>query len=170
LIGACSWLPPGGPVKYSDPFAYCAAVGTADSPSPQYTGQKLPDVIVQGMISQGIVSADAPPEFQSNAVWRCMNHQVWVCHFGANLPCEDKADTSTAPSPEIQGFCGSDPNAESVPAAVTGRDTVYEWRCRSGKPEIARQVFQTDPQGFIANFWYQLHAPSRDAPSGGAAR
>jgi hypothetical protein len=158
FAAACSILPSASPATYSDPFAYCAAVGTADSPGLPYTGPKLPDSIVQRMIAQGIVSADAPPDFQKNAVWRCMDHQVWVCQYGANLPCEDMADTSTVPSSEIQDFCTSNLSADTIPAVVAGRDTVYEWQCSSGKPEIVRQVFQVDPRGFIANFWYQLTA------------
>ena len=71
---------------YSDPFAYCAAVGTVDAPDARYNGPEMPDSVIQGLIQQGVVSADAPPEFQKSAVWRCMNGQVWVCHFGANLP------------------------------------------------------------------------------------
>jgi hypothetical protein len=56
------------------------------------------------MVEQGIVSADAPPEFQQNAVWRCANSSVWVCHFGANLPCLEKADVSKAPTPAMEDF------------------------------------------------------------------
>jgi putative hemolysin len=144
--------------SYSDPFAYCAAVGTVDMPDGRYTGPKMPDSIVQGMIKRGIVSADAPPEFQQHAVWRCMNNSVWVCHFGANLPCQEKADTSQTPTPAMEDFCKANPTAESIPAAVTGRATVYEWGCKNGKPEVVKQVFTADPQGYLADFWYELTA------------
>ena len=165
LIGACSNatsqtspIQPQATVATSDPFAYCAAVGTIDAPDARYTGPQMPDSIVQGMIQQGIVSADAPPEFQKSAVWRCMNGQVWVCHFGANLPCQEKADVSKTPTPEMTDFCTANPAADVIPAAVTGRATVYEWKCSEGKPVVVQQVFQVDPQGFLANFWYELTA------------
>ena len=141
---------------YDDPFAYCATVGTIDTPNERYNGPKMPDSIVEGMIEQGIVSADAPLEFQQNAVWRCMNNSVWVCHFGANLPCLEKADMSQIPTSEMEDFCETNPTADSIPAAVTGRATVYEWKCNAGKPEVVRQVFQVDPQGYLADFWYEL--------------
>jgi hypothetical protein len=141
---------------YDDPFAYCAAVGTVDAPDARYNGPEMPDSVIQGLIQQGIVSADAPPEFQKSAVWRCMNGQVWVCHFGANLPCLEKADTSQVPTSEMEDFCNTNPTADSIPAAVTGRATVYEWKCNEGKPEVVRQVFQVDPQGYLADFWYEL--------------
>ncbi|MBN1138303.1 MAG: hypothetical protein JXM73_17070 [Anaerolineae bacterium] len=146
------------PSSYDDPFAYCAAVGTVDAPDARYNGPEMPDAIVAGLVAQGIVSADAPAEFIKSGVWRCMDSQVWVCHFGANLPCQEKADTSQEPTAEMTDFCVANPNAEVIPAAVTGRATVYEWKCAASKPEVVRQVFQADPQGFLADFWYQVAA------------
>jgi hypothetical protein len=145
--------------SFLDPYAYCAAVGTIDTPDEQYAGPDMPESVVQGLIEQGIVSDDAPPAFQNNAVWRCMDGQVWACHFGANLPCEEKANTSRTPSQEMEAFCEENPAADTMPAAVTGRATVYEWTCAEGKPEAGRQLFQADPQGFLADFWTAL--PSR---------
>jgi putative hemolysin len=142
--------------SYSDPFEYCAAVGTIDTPDAQYVGASMPDPIVQAMIQRGIVAADAPEEFQQSAVWRCMDNQVWVCHFGANLPCLEKADTSRTPAPAMQEYCGPNPAADHIPAAVTGRATVYEWKCADGTPEAGEQIFQVDPQGYLAEFWYEL--------------
>jgi hypothetical protein len=37
-----------------------------------------------------------------------------------------------------------------------GRATVYEWACQDGKPEVVRQVFSVDAQGYLADFWYEL--------------
>lgn len=148
--------PAAGQATYSDPFAYCAAVGTIDAPDAQYTGPAMPDAVVQGMVDLGIVTADAPPDFQDNAVWRCMDGQVWVCHFGANLPCQEKADTSQEPSAEMQEYCQANPEADVIPAAVTGRATVYEWQCTGGQAEVVRQVFESDAQGYLADFWYEL--------------
>ena len=163
LVGACSTpTPQSSPTQaqpsaaYDDPFAYCAAVGTVDEPDARYNGPEMPDSVVQGLIQQGIVSADAPPEFQKSAVWRCVNGQVWVCHFGANLPCQEKADLAQTPTAEMEEFCTANPTAEVIPAAVTGRATVYEWKCSEGKPAVVRQVFQADAQGYLSDFWYEL--------------
>jgi hypothetical protein len=30
------------------------------------------------------------------------------------------------------------------------------WRCADGKAEAVRQVFTADPQGYLAEFWYEL--------------
>lgn len=154
--GTCAPAAPGGESSGSDPFAYCAAVGTIDAPDASYTGQAVPDSIVQAMIGQGIVTADAPAEFQKNAVWRCFSGKVWVCHVGANLPCQEKADTSQEPTDAMEEFCTANPDSRVIPAAVTGRGTVYDWKCAGGKPQVGDQILQVDPQGFIANFWYEL--------------
>lgn len=154
--GKCDPSANTGQSQYSDPFAYCAVAGTIDALDARYNGPAMPDSIVQGLIKHGIVSADAPPEFQQSAVWRCMNSQVWVCHFGANLPCQEKADLSQTPTAAMEDFCKANPTAESIPAAVTGRATVYEWSCADGKAGAVRQAFKVDPQGYLADFWYEL--------------
>jgi hypothetical protein len=143
---------------YTDPFAYCASVRTVDAPDERYNGPKMPDSVTQGLIQQGVISADAPPEFQKSAVWRCMNGQVWACHFGANLPCLEKADMSQVPTSGMDDFCKANPTADNIPAAVTGRATVYDWKCTAGKPEVSQQVFHADPQGYLSDFWYKLNA------------
>lgn len=146
------------PVQFEDPYAYCAAVGTIGSADARYTGPELPERLVEVMVAQGIVTADAPPEFQKNAVWRCANKRVLICHFGANLPCLEKADISTTPAPAVVDFCKANPTSDVVPADVTGRATVYEWKCAQGKPETVKQVLQVDAQGFLADFWHELPA------------
>ncbi|MEI8307163.1 MAG: hypothetical protein WCF99_08860 [Chloroflexales bacterium] len=144
--------------SFHDPFAYCAAVGTIDAPDARYIGDKLPDILVQGMIRKGIVTADAPPAIQQNAVWRCMQGHVWICHFGANLPCQEKADTSQAPTAEMTAYCAANPATDSIPAVVTGRATVYAWGCKDGNASIVTASFRVDPQGYLADFWYELVA------------
>ena len=163
-LGACDPGSPAGdvssvdvaPSTYSDPFAYCAAVGTIDAPDTRYEGEEMPDAIIEGMIDKGIVTDDAPREFQEHAVWRCMDGEVWVCHFGANIPCLEQADMSQEPSAAMDEFCAANPEADNIPAAVTGRATVYAWRCVDGEAEAGEQVFTADPQGFLGEFWYEL--------------
>ena len=142
---------------FSDPFAYCTAVGTVDEPDARYVGPKMPDVIVKGVMKASGASPDAPLElFAQNSYWRCMDGKVYACTVGANLPCTAKADTSRTPTASETEFCTANPNADVVPAVVTGRETVYEWHCKDGAPEIVRQVFTPDARGFISDFWYAL--------------
>jgi len=60
------------------------------------------------------------------------------------------------PTGEMQDFCKANPAADFIPAAVTGRATVYEWECAGGQPQVVKQLFQSDPQGYLADFWVEL--------------
>jgi putative hemolysin len=144
--------------SYTDPFLYCAAVGTIDTPDARYTGEKMPELITRAMVEQGVVSADMPKDVQQNAVWRCMDNSLWVCHYGANIPCTDKADLSQTPTPAMEDYCKANPTADNIPAATTGHATVYEWKCADGKPVAGQQILNADPQGFISEFWHILAA------------
>ncbi len=145
-----------GAATYDDPFAYCRAVGTIDAPDDRYVGPPAPDQILSAMMRQGVLSPGVPPEIQRQFAWRCMDQRLWVCHFGANIPCTSKADTSTAPTAAMREFCTANPQADNIPAYVTGRETVYEWSCRNGQPQAGRQVLTVDPQGYAAEFWVAL--------------
>ena len=52
---------------YENPFEYCKAVGTIDTPGSEYTGAKLPDVIAQELRKDMRVSDTMPKEmFECN--------------------------------------------------------------------------------------------------------
>ncbi len=90
-----------------------------------------------------------------------MDGVVHACTVGANLPCTAKADTSRSPSPAMDEFCQANPGADVVPAAVTGRETVYAWACEGEEAVAGRQVFEVDASGFIADIWYRIERPDR---------
>ncbi len=144
------------PATYTDPFAYCAAVGTIDSPDARYTGPKVPEVIAKGL-QKALNAPETPIDvLERGSYWRCMDGNVYACFVGANLPCEEKASTDRTPTQDEKDFCQQNPNSDFIPAVVTGRATVYEWRCSNGAPEIVRQVAQPDARGFFSNIWYKL--------------
>jgi len=147
------------PVGIADPFAYCTAVGNIDEPDARYAGPKTPDVIVKGLL-RALKIPDAPlAENARLTTWRCMNNQVWACSFGANIPCPEKADTSRTPAQPVAEFCKTNRNASVIPAVVTGRATVYEWRCSNGAPQIVKELTKPDARGFLSMFWYPIPPP-----------
>jgi hypothetical protein len=149
--------------QFTDPFAYCAAVGIMDTPDARYTGTDTPEVIVNGLRKVLGTPDDAPMEpFVAGTFWRCMDGKVWACFVGANLPCTEKADTSRTPTPDMADFCKANPNSDFIPAYITGRATVYEWRCTNGAPEIVKQIVEPDAQGFQSNIWYEI-SPGDDS-------
>ncbi len=114
---------------------------------------------MQGLINIGLVAADAPREILGHAVWRCLNGKVLVCHFGANIPCTTKANSSRTSTAAMRDFCKTNTAAADIPATVTGRATVYQWRCARGMPKIVKQVFTPDPRGFLSDFWHEILSP-----------
>ena len=158
LVAAATASPPSSvPTTFSDPFAYCAAVGTIDAPDERYTGAPYPDAIINGLES----AVGAPPgQFRGPAApavfpWRCMDGDVWACYPGANLPCY-KADTSREPTQASRDFCQEHPDEPGIPAADTGHGTIFEWACQGGVPVIIKQVDDVDPRGFITRYWYVI--------------
>jgi hypothetical protein len=142
---------------FADPFAYCAAVGTIDAPDARYTGPALPEAVARGLMTALALPAAAPSEpLLRNALWRCMDGKVYACTVGANLPCSQKADLAREPAPELVDFCRQNPGAEIIPMAVTGRATVFAWRCTGDRPAIVRQFAQPDGAGYLAHIWYAI--------------
>ena len=74
-----------------------------------------------------------------------MDGMVYACTVGANLPCQERADMSR-----------NHPQAEVIPAVITGRATVYEWKCANDMPEVVRQFAQPNARGFLSNIWYAI--------------
>ena len=160
LLAGCA----GGPATadtYRDPFAYCAAAGTVDAPDARYTGPAVPPVVADGLRRAFNAPADAPIEvFTRGTSWRCMDGRVYACTVGANLPCQARADTSRTPRPAVVEFCRNNPTSDVVPLAVTGRETVYQWRCQPSGPDIVRQLDTPDARGFLSSIWFRI-TPAR---------
>jgi hypothetical protein len=161
LLTACARgqapVPVSAPATFTDPFQYCKAVGTIDAPDARYTGPQVPLAVAEGLRKAFGLPDSAPLEpFQRGTSWRCMEGKLFACTVGANLPCQEKADVSRTPSQGMADFCKVNPGADVIPAYVTGRATVYLWRCSQGAPEVVRQVTQPDSRGFLANVWHEI--------------
>jgi len=154
LTVACSEADKQAANTYTDPFAYCAAVGTVDQPGADYTGDAMPAALVDQIRTTLGLSADAPAAGGSS--WRCMNGAVYACYVGANIPCHAKADESEQPTEAMTTYCSDNPDAEEIPTLVTGRTTVYGWGCSEGEPQRLERVFETDDAGYITQFWRKV--------------
>ena len=135
-----------------DPLAYCAAVKNIDHPDARYTGDLLPKVVIKALN----LDKDAEKMALENpgfVTWRCMGQKVWACTVGANIPCDEKADTRRTPNAAMKTFCKANPDTDSIPSVATGKSTVYEWRCKAGKPKIVSQLTPVDARGYAAANW-----------------
>jgi hypothetical protein len=164
-LGGCSAgaAPSPAAATFTDPFAYCAAVGTIDKPDARYTGPQAPDAVINGFKkAAGLESSTEPLEMlRQTTIWRCMDSKVYACNFGANLPCDSKAKTDRTPSQELIDFCKANADAPVIPMSVTGHDTVYSWHCVKDSPEIEQQIAQVDKAGYLQNIWYAIEAGSQ---------
>ncbi len=130
------------------PAAYCKRVGTDDTTHP------IPETLVPA-VNTAFATRMPARMAVGTTLFRCAGHRVMVCTIGANLPC-GKADTSRVANPGVSQWCRDNPDSPFVPAAATGHDTIYAWRCHAGAPQIARQSLHVDPRGFVAEFWKPL--------------
>lgn len=147
--------------SYSDPFAYCAAVGDALHPDSRYTGPAEPDSVVRALeralgSKEGTLANYAA---SGNVYWRCQDSQVLGCFPGANLTCWE-ANTDRTPTQGETDWCAAHPGDGGVKAAipfvVTGHSTVFEWRCVGTTPTVIQQVTNVDKAGLITRIWYTL--------------
>ena len=145
---------PGAPALAATPTAdpparMCARLGTDDTLRP------VPASLAPAV--NATFHMKMPPAMVARGtVYRCVDGKVKVCTTGANLPC-GKADQSKTPGPGIVAWCRERPDVTFVPAAATGHDTIWEWRCRNGVPQVDKQVLHVDPRGFVAETWKELH-------------
>ena len=151
---------------YSDPWAYCQAVGTTNKPDARYVGPANTPELIKGFAKAAGISDSSPLASGTNPgpalAWRCVNGELLACSYGANIPCDEKAQTSKIPTDAMNAFCASPPpNVDKtkpfdMPAFVTGHDTIWAWQCNGGKAVATKQIFQVDQQGYISSFWYQV--------------
>ncbi|MGE3933242.1 MAG: hypothetical protein AB7F67_08315 [Rhodospirillaceae bacterium] len=162
-------------VAHDDPVAYCRAAGTIDAPDVRYVGPLVPDWMAAAVRARLGAPDYLPLDAYRATAWRCADGAVLACAPGANLPCGEKADADRTPRESLRAFCRANPDSEFAPMAVTGRATLYDWRCRAGAPAIVGDRAEADKQGFIANVWFAV-APAagdrtigRDAAASGFA-
>lgn len=122
----------------------CAGIGTDDSLRP------LPPALVGAARHAFGYTGLSAAQIERQTVFRCLNSHALICSWGANLPC---GKANTAPSlPAATQWCAANPNADFIPAYVTGHDTIYQWSCKSGAA-VANQPAPLDARGFFQSYW-----------------
>lgn len=129
---------------FTDPVDYCKAVGTIDKPDSRYTGQKLPPWMAKEL--------NLKPSQGKYMEWRCANGAVLACVYGANIPCDSKANTSQKPTSAIVEYCQRNPDSTFVPMVVTGHETTVSWACHGNSPVVIN-AGAVDAQGYAKAYW-----------------
>ena len=150
---------------YADPFSYCAAVGTIDTPDARYTGAAVPEEVINGFKKAADLEDSTEPMdmLQKTTIWRCMANKVYACNYGANLPCSSKADTDKTPTQAMTDYCKANPDSDSIPMSVTGHATIYSWKCAKDTPELLEQVENVDAAGYVQQIWYAIQSGSTES-------
>ncbi len=118
-------------------------------PNPSHAGPaKVPAELVAA-VSKALQIDDAAT--RSGTYVRCAGAKLLGCYVGANLDCF-KADQRRS-LPGATAWCRQNPDAQTIPMAVTGHDTIYEWSCKGRRAVAGKPVFTVDPQGYIAENW-----------------
>jgi hypothetical protein len=98
---------------------------------------------------------DIPIEMvRDGAFVRCAGTRLLACAVGANLNC-GKANASRS-LPGATAFCHDNPDADVVPMAATGHDTIYDWRCVGRRAIAGKTVVTVDRDGYDAGNWKEV--------------
>ena len=91
---------------------------------------------------------------------RCMNGKVYVCLAGIGDHCAEKIDFSVEVNELMEKTCADEAfEGMTLPPAVLGRTSAYEWVCHDGQPVITQQIIETDAAGYDKAFWFEIPAP-----------
>jgi hypothetical protein len=133
------------------PQAHAASRCQGDELTPR---PLLPQLLPQAEQAFGL--SNAPSDWvQKTTVIRCMDGKIWACNAGANLPC-GKANTATR-LPAGDDWCRQNPNADFIPAYITGHDTAWRWRCLKGAPATIGPPASIDAEGYLSAYWKPLN-------------
>jgi hypothetical protein len=133
--------------QYRDPIAYCQAMGTIDKPDARYIGPKLPTWMARDL--------NLKPGQGGMMEWRCADRAVMACVYGANIPCDSKANTSRTPDQAVIDYCEHHETSSYVPKYVTGHDSAVNWACHAEKP-VVLSVDPIDAQGYASSYWHKV--------------
>ncbi len=133
------------PARHETPRAYCARVENDD--------ELRAPLRSLGSAIQRLFKIDRNYALKTT-YYRCADGDVLLCNVGANLPC-GKANTSEV-LPAATQWCEAHENSDFIPMAVTGHDTIYNWRCIGRIARPGDPVGKIDARGFFVEYWKKL--------------
>jgi hypothetical protein len=91
---------------------------------------------------------------RSGGFVRCARGKLLACLVGANLNCGEANVRRSLPG--ASAFCRLNPDADMIPMAATGHDTIYAWRCVGRRALPGNRVVAVDPEGYDADNWKEI--------------
>jgi hypothetical protein len=134
-----------GPGSAASGAPYCASPAAPRAPVP------VPRELV-AKVAEGF---GVPAELvRDGGFVRCAGTRLLACVIGDNLNCGKANQRRSLPG--ASEFCRDDPDADVVPMAATGHDTIYDWRCVGRRAVPTKAVVTVDAQGYDAGNWREL--------------
>ena len=142
--------------RISDPWTYCLTapesqedilqIGMSDSFSSDFRNSLLNALeITQDNNSQQMI------------IWRCSNQSVYACNASQYSTCVEKVNFSVkATEIMIEACKDSALEGMTLPPAVTGKSTAFDWVCTNGEPVATNQVIAADEAGYNQYIWYLI--------------
>ena len=159
-FAACSGA---GPEELPEPWATCREVGDRDEPAPLPSSPDGSPALLASVRQAFELADDTPDEVVTAwTLWRCADGETLACVVGANLPCGEQADASRTPSDPMREYCRGASDGD-IPAVVTGRTTVFTWRCLAGEPEAGEAWSEPDSRGFHRALWRRIEPPAGES-------
>lgn len=138
------------PAGFTDPFAYCAAVGTIDYVDGRYTGPVLVPEIAEALHIPATSARD-------RVRWRCASGTVMACTSYGWPICDTTPDAT-----EMLAFCQRNPEVSRL-LAPNGT-----WACKAGRPVIPDDAsWPVDDRGFLPKAWQAVMKSGGTTPAGG---
>ena len=132
----------------ASPATLCDHLGTSDRL------RAIPAALVPAAMRIFRLGAMPAAQVERSTVFRCFDHRVLLCNFGANLSC-GKANTRRD-LPAASAWCARHPGSSFIPMYVTGHDTIYRWRCAGAQAATGAPRLRVDARGFIASHWRRM--------------
>lgn len=134
-----------GPASAAGASAFCSSGAAPDVPIP----------VPKDLEADVAKTFDIPVEMvRDGAFVRCAGTRLLACAVGANLNC-GKANASRS-LPGAREYCHVNPDADNIPMAATGHDTIYSWRCVGRRAVAGKKLVAVDRDGYDAGNWKEI--------------
>lgn len=137
------------------PCAFPAAAASVPATCASGAGPRVPAPVPKGLEGDVARTFGVPVDLvRGGAFVRCAKGKLLACLVGANLNC-GKANARIS-LPGASEFCRGHPNADNIPMAATGHDTIYAWRCVGERAVAGKVAVAVDPEGYDAGNWKEV--------------
>lgn len=145
-------------LRENSPWDYCEKQIVSDELEVSSAAELTPTEFRERVLTRHQIQAEMAD--QTIITWRCMAGAVFTCNSSAYPQCGDKVDFSREPSEAMRQVCeNADFDGLTLPSAVTGRNTAFEWICKDGEAVITQQAVEADGAGYNAAIWLEIPRP-----------